>query len=237
MSRYTHPYMLSLFLGILGLFAGNCGVNSGNPIGNARTARTSTSLYMETASVSSLKSLTLRVRGIQLVKSTQMDKPDEASTETILFDSAKIIDPTDVSQGEKIALLENKTIVYRDFHQVRLLLDPAQNGTAQLTSGETKTLMAMPLDLFVSEQGLAKTEGGRQSDQLAMTSTQSLMREGVENKITITMDWSLLMVEPKSLSTGMSEYFTKERGLQQMDSMMFLQPMQKDKESLKTTLR
>ena len=222
---------LSFLSMLLAFFLGNCGVNSGNPTGNSITTA---SVYVETSKIASVQSLSLRVRGVQFINNDQMHKPDEAQTESIVFDSVKVIDLTDVSQGERIALLENRSITFRDYRQVRLLLDPTQAGTAVLSSGETKAVMAIPLDLFVVDQGSALPNGGRQTDQLAMVSSQSMMTAGGANKMALRMDWAQIMVAPQTLSSSLSEYFMKEKGLSQQDmnTMMFLQPMQAEKSSI-----
>jgi hypothetical protein len=217
---------------LFGLSIGSCGVNSGNPIGNTTTTA---SIYLQTSAMTSIKSLTIRVRGLQLVSTDNMNKPDNASSENIIFDSVKEIDLADRSSGDLVTLVENQKIAYRDYRQVRLLLDPSKAGTAVMPSGETKTVLALPLDLFVEDQGSAAPSGGRQTDQLAMVSGESMMRASTSNKLSVGLNWPEVMVGPQTLSSRASSYFLQEKGLSQdqLDQAMFIQPMQANKPSIR----
>ena len=228
---YTSQSILGTLWLLFALSISGCGVNSGNPTGKTPTTA---SIYLQTATMTSIKSLSIRVRGLQLVNNDKMNKPENTGSETIIFDSVKDIDLTDRSRGDLVTLVENQPIASRDYRQVRLLLDPNQAGTALLPSGETKTVLALPLDLFVVDQGSAAPSGGRQTDQLAMVSAGSMMRTATSNKLSIGLDWPQVMVGPQTLSSSLSSYFLKEKGLtqQQLDQAMFIQPMQANKASI-----
>jgi hypothetical protein len=215
----------ALGLSLVATTTAGCGVNSGNPTG--KPGRSSVSIYLQSSPASTLDSFKIRVRGLQLVSGPGLEAPAENSYEEMLFEEMKTFDLLDFSENAPIVLFQDKAVVYRDYRQVRLLLDRSHAGNALTYASETINVHAIPLDLFAAAQNGSAPDGGRQADQMLATGDGALIKQGGAASVVLNVDLAHMLLPPKDLRPPMTSFFLEEKGLTQaaIDTSLFLRPM------------
>jgi len=218
----------------LGFFYGSCGVNSGNPVGKQKMSKVS--VYVQDAPLATIRNFVMRVRGVQLISNIELTPPRPEETVEILFPEAKIFDLLDFSSDQRISLLSEQDVPFRDYYQLRLLFDADSAAQATLFDGSTKKVYVLPVELTDGYTPDPPTQlpSPLTEHRLVLASPESILSSPEGATVVADIDLSRLLLEPVELRSVDRQYLRDKKGLSdaEIEASLILRPYLKPKPSL-----